>query len=266
MNRILLGLLVILFIVIFLRSNDGEPTQEEIQTLDYVDKTKSIKDFPYPQISHQFKKLSKGELPHPLNNLRDILPQNSNNLDIIRSSRDQSTLGKDRIYIPDYYRKDRLPQNDIGSEEMRPFVSDNSESESAWTDQNVSEHPKFYTSDIQNDFTNIGLFFDKNNQYNDKTSSNTDVLASDECYTDKKGTKFCMDNTRLQNIPPQLITDPESCYALNDIGLYKDRNKSKFNEHKVFNGGSFFNGVMASENENERFDKPIEMQSGSCQI
>ena len=168
--------------------------------------------------SHQFKKLSKGELPHPLNNLKDILPQNNDTLNIIRDT--HTNMSKDRIYIPDYYRKDRLPQNDIGSEEMRPFVSDNSESESAWTDENVSEHPKFYTSDVQSDFTNIGLFFDKNNQYHDKTSSNTDVLASDECYTDKKGTKFCMDNTRIQNIPPQLITNPKSCYALNDIGLY----------------------------------------------
>jgi len=54
---------------------------------------------------------------------------------------------------------------------MRPFVNDDSESESAWTDKNVSEHPKFYTSDVQSDLTNIGSFFDKNNQYHDKTSS-----------------------------------------------------------------------------------------------
>ena len=30
-------------------------------------------------------------------------------------------------------------------------------------------------------------FFDKNNQYNDKTSSNTNVLTGDQCYQDKFG-------------------------------------------------------------------------------
>ena len=264
MNKLLLGLIVIFFILIFFQSKNAEPTQGEIQTLSYVDKTQSVKNFPYPQISYQFQKLSKGELPHPLNNLKDILPQNNANLTIVRDT--PSTMSKGRVYLPDYYRKDRLSQNDIGLEEMRPFVSVDSESESAWTDDNVSEHPRFYTSDVQSDITNIGLFFDKNNQYHDKTSSNTDVLTSDQCYTDKKGTKFCMDNTRLQNIPPSLITDPQSCYALNGIGLYKDRNTSAFNNNKVFNGGSFFNEVVASENENEIFDKPIEIQSGSCQI
>ena len=75
-----------------------------------------------------------------------------------------------------------------------------------------------------------------------------------------------MDNTRLQLIPPALITDPQSCYALNDIGLYKERKDTVFNDNKVNNGGSFFNSVVASEVSNERFDKPVEIQSGSCQI
>ena len=187
MNRLLLGFLVLVFIYLFF-NKEFEPTQEEIQKLTYVDKTKSIQDFPFPQISHQFKKLSKGELPQPLNNLNELLPNNESNLDIVRDT--PQTMDKKRIYVPDYYRKDRLPQNNIGSEEMRPFVNDDSESESAWTDKNVSEHPKFYTSDVQSDLTNIGSFFDKNNQYHDKTSSNTNVLSSDECYTDKKGIKF----------------------------------------------------------------------------
>ena len=32
-----------------------------------------------------------------------------------------------------------------------------------------------YNSDIKDEITNIGAFFDKNNQYNDKTSINTDI-------------------------------------------------------------------------------------------
>ena len=56
------------------------------------------------------------------------------------------------------------------------------------------------------------------------TSSNTESLSSDKCYTDKSGGHFCSDNTRLQLIPPKLISDPNSCYALNNVGIYKDNN------------------------------------------
>ena len=65
------------------------------------------------------------------------------------------------------------------------------------------------------------MFYDKNNKYNDKSSHNTEVLVSDSCYIDKFGNQFCEDNTRLQNIPPSLITDPSKCDLLNNIGSYK---------------------------------------------
>ena len=264
MNQLLLVFVIVFLLMIFMNNKNYQPSQKDIQTLDYVDKTKAVKDFPYPQISYGIQKLSKGELPKPLNNLDQILPHNNDIINIIRDTPENMT--KQRVYLPDYYRKDRLSSNDIGSEELRSFTMNNDESESSWSDDNVSEHPKFYTSDVKDELTNIGAFFDKNNQYHDKTSSNTNVLTSDNCYTDKNGERFCMDNTRLQLIPPALITDPQSCYALNDIGLYKERKDTYFNDKKVINGGSFFNSVVASEVSNERFDKPVEIQSGSCQI
>ena len=56
--------------------------------------------------------------------------------------------------------------NDIGTEEMRPFLMDSDVSESSWTDENISEHPRFYNSDISGSgLTDIGSFFDKNNQF-----------------------------------------------------------------------------------------------------
>ena len=262
MNNIIIGLAVIFLLLLFYK-REYEPSQKDIQTLEYVDKTKAVKGFPYPQISYGIQKLSKGELPKPLNNLEDILPQNDDIINIIRDT--PETMNKNRIYLPDYYRKDRLSSNDIGSEELRPFTMNSEESESSWTDENVSDHPRFYNSEIKDELTNIGSFFDKNNQYHDTTSSNTNVLPSDRCYKDKEGNEFCVDNTRLQLIPPSLISNPESCYALNNVGLYKDQ-ESIFNDNKVINGGSFFNNVLASENQNERYDKPIETQSGSCQI
>ena len=35
---------------------------------------------------------------------------------------------KQRMYLPDYYRKDRLSGNTIGSEELRPFLTDEKKS------------------------------------------------------------------------------------------------------------------------------------------
>ena len=269
MDKFLIGLLVIVFLYYYLKPGpDYEPTQQEIQDLTYVDKTKYEKDFPYPQISRSFQQLSKGKLPSPLNNAKEILPSGSKDLKITRHLDTPDTIGTKRMYLPDYYRKDRLGGNPCGTEELRPFSTDDEESEQSWTDTNVSEHPKFYNASLKNEITNIGAFFDKNNQYNDTTSSNTEALPSDSCYTDKSGETFCMDNTRLQIIPPKLITDPKSCYALNNVGIYKDSNLVERDDVKdrVMNGGDFYNGVRASRRVNEVFADPPTVQAGDCAI
>jgi len=224
MQNILLILLVLLVIGIYIKNMSNEPTQNDIQTLEYVkDKSKKVSDteiFPYPQISHGFRKLGRELITKPLNNMKDLLPSSDPDIDVIRDTSNE--MIKKRIHIPDYYRKDRLSENTIGSEEYRPFVHNEEESENSWTDINVSNHPKYYTSDVKNELTNVGMFFDKNNRYNDKTSSNTNVLVSDRCYEDTLGNQFCEDNTRLQNVPPSLITDPSNCKILNSIGVYKE--------------------------------------------
>jgi hypothetical protein len=291
MNKIILiGLLLILLYLYINRGNmigSYEPSQKEIQNLDYVrDKEEIIQvdelgEFPTPQISRGFKKLSK-EVMKPINNGKDFFPKEKNPA-IIRDV--PSNMIKERVYFPDYFRKDRLSGNDIGTGEMRPFNT-NDEPDNSWTDSNVSDHPKFYTSDIKDELTNVGAFFDKNNQYNDKTSSTTDVLPGDSCYIDKRGMKFCEDNTRLQNIPPSLITDVNKCYALNTVGMYKDKHKKpkeyvSFNQEKidnetlgvwsysddrVMNGGNFFNEVFPSRQKNETVSPKIKGLVGSCGI
>ena len=142
-------------------------------------------------------------------------------------------------------------------------IHDKDKSEDSWTDTNVSEHPKFYNADLKDELTNIGAFFDKNNQYNDTTSSNTESLPSDSCYTDKSGNYYCQDKTRLQLIPPKLITDPDNCYALNDIDNYKENNNDT---ERVMNGGLFYNDVNASSKHNENWSDPIKNQIGSCSV
>lgn len=294
---ILIGLLVILLYFYINRGNqnesnagllEDEPSQKEIQKLDYrrdtddeIVQVDELGEFPTPQLSRSFKKLSKKVLK-PFNNVKDFFP-NKKNPAIIRDV--PSNMVKERVYFPGYFRKDRLSGNDIGTEELRPFTT-NDEPDNSWTDKNVSHHPKFYTSEIKDELTNVGSFFNKNNQYNDKTSSNTDVLPSDSCYIDKMGMKFCEDNTRLQNIPPSLISDINKCYALNTVGMYKDKGKRpkeyvSFNQEKidnenlgvwsyaddrVINGGNFYNEVFPSKQKNETVAPKIKPLFGTCKV
>ena len=268
MNQFVLILIAVIAFLYLLKPNENnyQPTQEEIQNPEYIDKTQSLKDYPYPQISREFKKLGNGKLPQPLNNLSELLPSGDKELKITRNIQTSETMNKQRMYLPDYYRKDRLSQNPEGTEELRPFLSNNNESEDAWPDTNISEHPKFYNSDLKDEITNIGSFFDKNNQYNDKTSPKTESITSDSCYTDKFGNYFCEDNTRLQLIPPKLISDPQKCYALNSVGIYKDGSLKNDSNDRVLNGGIFYNGVNASHKNNEYWSQPIQIQSGECAI
>ena len=106
----------------------------------------------------------------------------------------------------------------------------------------------------------------QNNQYNDKTSPQTESITSDSCYTDKFGNYFCEDNTRLQLIPPTLISDPKSCYALNSVGIFKDGNLKNDINDRVMNGGQFYNGINASQEKNEYWSSPIKIQQGDCTI
>ena len=187
-NYLYIGfLLVVIYLLFKPNLSLYNPLQEEIQSEDYVDKTQSLKDYPYPQISRTFKRLSHGKPIIPLDNESETLPQGEKELTITRTDLSNT---QQRMYLPDYYRKDRLSGNTIDSEEYRPFLTDEKTAEKSWTDTNVSEHPKFYNSDVKDNLTDIGSFFDKNNKYNDSTNSTTVALPSDRCYLDKMGNGY----------------------------------------------------------------------------
>lgn len=277
MSKIIIISLVSFTILLFLiGSSNSLPSQNDIQTLEYVKNLNimdnDVKDFPYPQISNGFRKLTSGIIK-PINNIKNILPNNSPEINVIRNRDDPNSTKN--YYLPDFYRKDRLCQNDIGTEELRSFVLDDDKMDNSWSDTNVSDHPKFYTNDIQNELTDIGSFFDKNNIYHDKISSNTNVLVSDSCYKDKQGNLICDDNSRLQNIPPSLITDPQKCQTFNIIGNYKDKISSNssyfdiernnggslgvwtYNDDRTINGSKFFDNIYPSKKINETHSQPI---------
>ncbi len=286
MNIIIILVIIIIIFYLLNVSKEYDPSQSEIQSLDYAINKELLKtkDFVYPQISYGFKKLGKDLLVKPLNNLDKLLPKNEPEINIIRDTTE--TMNTERLYLPDYYRKDRLTENNIGSSELRQFNKNDEESDKAWTDVSVSRHPKFYTSEIKNELTNIGMFFDKNNQYHDKTSENTNVLPSDKCYIDKFGNNYCEDNTRLQNIPPSLITDIKKCEVLNTIGSHKDKMYnskhisnyhvddfkgeshvvSMYDDDRVINGGKYYNEIYPSLKQNENYGSPLKPLCDECFI
>jgi len=264
MNNLILFILFVVVALYFLMINIENPVQGDIQDENYVDKQNLIDKFPYPQISRVFKRLSKGDIVTPINDLSNILPKGETELNIKRDN--NNLIFNQREYLPDYYRKDRLSENPDKTEEYREFNLDG-DNETSWSDTNVSEHPKFYNSDIKSELTNIGSFFDENNQYSDKTSPNTQSLTTDSCYTNKNGEQFCQNNTRLQLIPPKLITDVKSCTLLNNIGDYKGKYNDINNKNeKTMNGGSFYNNVSGSNNSMNWWSNPIGIQSGECSV
>jgi len=276
MNKLFFLFVLLLIVYFYFRSNtkinvNTPPNQNEIQTLQYIDKEQfkeeKIKyndDFPYPQISNAYQKLSNSDLPSLFNQPDSSLPANDSSFIMKRDT--PETMETKRLYIPDYYRKDNLPANDIGSEEFRSFVTDSEESESSWTDDNVSKHPRFYSSDgPMNKLTDIGSFFDKNNQYHDKTSNNTNVLTSDNCFINKEGDIYC-DEKHNELVAPQLIYDNKSNDILNQIGSYREMKNIDSNTNRLINGGEFYDSIYPSLQSNETFSKPIQPQFGDCSI
>ena len=70
--------LIILYLLFKPDLSQYNPLQEEIQDDKYVDKTQSVKDFPYPQISRTFKRLSQGKSILPLEEDKCTVPSASN--------------------------------------------------------------------------------------------------------------------------------------------------------------------------------------------
>jgi len=231
--------------------------------------TNELGNFPNPQISRGFEQLSK------LKPLNSLFIQNNKKIDesevnIIRSNNVDND--KNPIYYkPEFYKKDFISPNPIGSTEYNFAEFNDDKTSYAWTNNNVSQHPSFYRSEIENERTNVGEFFDVNNKYNDKTSVYSTNNLPDRCFLDKDDSIVCNFNDKLQNIPPSLIKRDNKVDFLNRIGnngdgLYKDISNSEidvisgnnyltyeYKDEKEMNGAEVFNGVHGSSNKNETY-------------
>ena len=215
---------------------------------------------PYPKISRDIQRLSTGPAPAPRNN--SVSNKSSVPFTQVRTQDTPDSMTPTRIYIPDYYRKDTMPPNNIGTTEYQQAFDGNN---SPFSDTSFSEHPSFYNPNNLNDeLTNIGSFFDSNNQYHDTTSNNTFALPSDTCYTDAEGGETCINNSRTQMIPPTLIRDPKTNQALRSLGTYQSHKMLKRDpKNSVSCGGSFYGDIVASDplGTNETYAAPLGSQT-----
>ena len=236
--------------------------------IESKEKKTELGDFPTPQLSTGYKQLSKNLVNNPLYNKKSK-PINDD-INIIRSS----NIANDKnpiYYKPDFYKQDFISPNPLGSTEYTFAEFDGEKTTNAWTDDNVSQHPAFYRSEIEDEKTNIGKFFDVNNRFNDKTSVYSTNNLPDRCFLDKDDKIICNFNDKLQNIPPSLINVKDKTNFLNRIGtnengLNKDINDTNidtvngysyvtydYEDEREMNGAEVFSGVQGSSESNESF-------------
>lgn len=163
-------------------------------------------------------------------------------------------------------KKDYISPNPEDTTEFR-FVDENMKT--AWSTVNVSQHPKYYTSDVEDEKLDIGGFFNKDNFFNDNTSPNSTTTIPERCKQNQFGEVFCDYNNRLELVPPKLIQDAETSPVLNSIGskrIYDNIDSTtmkvingnpyqvwEYEKEKTINGGKYFGEVYGSSNTNENF-------------
>tara|TARA_B000000557_G_scaffold261948_1_gene261847 strand:- start:1705 stop:2496 length:792 start_codon:yes stop_codon:yes gene_type:complete len=219
--------------------------------------TPRIYDFYIPQLTNNQTPLSSDKFNNQMN--ANMLTRNTylndDNMNIIR--KELNDIGNK---YPKYILKDTLSGNTIGNSELSPFHKKENKPYTSFTDENVSQYPKYYNSDIKNELTNVGKFFDKKNKYSDTTTANGSAYVDDNCYIDSDNNITCLENTRLQNIPPKNYNEYETCDIMKSI------NNIKINDSKdtVMNGLSFYDNVFGSKAKNETFSPFVDSSVKEC--
>jgi len=271
--------LILLLIIILLRiSNGSKPAaqpltrsndevlsvaQEDILIENRGVPIKVTDDFPIPQTTTLSKSLSTN-YPEDLSIITSgaTIP----NSDVVVEMRTGLNPLSGESHFPNYYRKDTMSGSTIGNTEYKFAEVDNLKSSHAWSDENVSQYPTFYTSQVKDEITNVGSFFDQNNQFVDTTNPRSDANVDDICFTSREGEKVCLDNSRQYNIPPSLVGNKSNCGFLNSIGLLEFTNRVNEDGERVNNGGYLYDKVKGAKKHNETYSEPIKQPILDCQV
>jgi len=223
---------------------------------------KTTGNFPIPQTTTTSKSLSTN-YPEDLSIITNgaTIP-NKDTVNIVRAAK----VPLKESHFPEYYRKDNLSGNTIDTSEYKFAEVDNLKSSHAWSDENVSQYPNYYTSQLKDEVTDVGAFFDVNNNFVDTTKPRSTANVGDVCFVSKEGEKVCLDNKNLHNVPPSLISDKSNCGFLNSIGLLEFSNLIYEDKERVNNGGFLYGSVKGSKKYNEVYSEPIKQPTLTCQI
>jgi hypothetical protein len=216
--------------------------------------------FPDPMLSNISHPLSAGYKPL-FQNTNDT--PNMSNVEIIRSNAFDNYKNDKIFFQPELVKKDTMDA-DPGNYTMQALAKkwDGEESEIKMTsDEYLTKYPKYADSNIMNELTNVGYFFD--NDENNNFINIKDKILPDNC--NLNGDKLeCKFNGKLQQIPDKLMKNDSR--VLNNIGvlidddvLVKSTNDFSYDDisghtyktwhypdEKPMNGGVEFNDVYAS--------------------
>jgi hypothetical protein len=227
-------------------------SKEDPPTRDLVAETKKP-DFPIPALSDISQQLTKMK-----NTVLKTVGLEQKPLYIVRNKGLHNV-----VRLPNPTNEiETVSANPVGSTEYS-FVGENTGK--AWSEVNVSQHPKNYTSNVKDELTNVGNFFNEKVRFNDITSPNAINNLPDRCFLNQDDEILCNFNNRLHNIPPKLS---ENNQVTQSIG--KDITKSvmsenimsiqnnphqvwKYDNDKVMNGGELYGNVIGSSSINEDF-------------
>jgi len=170
------------------------------------------------------------------------LVNNKPTINIIRDNGDIVSGDNTIYYEPKYILKDNMMANDINSTEFTSAQIPNDIPDKAWTDYRVSQNPSFYTNNLQDEKTNLKLFFDEQSRYHNTPEesyyfNNIKRMPIPACYIGKNNVNVCNFNNKLQRIPLNL-----SNLSYND--LYYPQSESDIIENVEFINDEFYDGPV----------------------
>jgi hypothetical protein len=250
--------------------NNLNSVKDKKQKLNkYIKKNSEVKvkyedpfyKFPDPMLSNISHPLSKGYKP-TFQNLNDSVPDMSD-LEIVRKSDIDYYIQNPKVFNPMAVNKDTMDA-DPGDYTLQGLAKrwDSKEKSIKMTsDEYLTKYPKYSDSDITNELTNVGYFFDndENNKYIDLKSK----ILPDNCSVEGDSLS-CEFNNKLQKIPDKLMKN--NSQVLNSVGvlidneeLYKSTNGYdigqvdggnykiwNYPDEKGMNGGVEFGSVYGS--------------------
>ena len=216
--------------------------------------------FPDPMLSNISHPLSAGYKPLFQKMDGDI---DMSNLDIIRTNALDNYKHNKIFFQPEFAKKDTMDPNpgDYTMQGLAKSPDDEDDKNEMTSDVYLTKYPKYADSNIMNELTNVGYFFD-NDENNNFINLKDKILPADCTLTGNE--LECKFNNKLQPIPDKLMKNDSR--VLNNIGvlidddvLVKSTNDFSYDDisgytyktwhypdEKPMNGGVEFNDVYAS--------------------